>query len=164
MSLSSRSLKWLLSCICILLLNHEFVVVTAAADVQQTLLLTVVIVELIFAFGVGITCVIFSINLYRALLSEGHDDASNHRDDLPTNYVTRDTFGHPPGRRSAPGIQHALQQEPSYNAVHGEDVEDDIDDCASDDYELERSARRNHNHNRSFRAAVASFTAYLRFW
>jgi hypothetical protein len=146
----------------------------ATSNVQQTLVLTVVIVELIFAFGVGITCVIFSINLYRALLKEAEEEDSAPRDELPTNYVVRDTFANPhSGRRSAPNINHAYTPDTTssttispatYNALQHEDLEGDIDDCASDDYELEHNARRKPNRGSSFRSALSSFTTYLRFW
>jgi hypothetical protein len=183
----------------------------AAEHAQHTVVLTIVIVELVFAFAVGITCVLFSVNLYRALLKEAEleeQDATNRNSDaLPPNYVVRDTFVTPPsgsgsgsGRRSAGNIHHSHHSyapvnssdpttmniensNPNYNNNNNNsnnnnnnnndgntvDVDNfmdgDIDDCASDDYELEHDARRRAGNRKStFRSAVASFTAYLRFW
>ena len=127
----------------------------ATSNVQYNIVLTIVIVELIFAFSIGIICIMFSVNLYRALKdSDGKVVDGN----LPNSPIVT-TRGSLTNRRS--GATYAPVPN---DAISNDNAVDDIEDCASDDYELETEARRDMHKRRSFGAALASFTAYVKPW
>lgn len=65
------------------LLLFSNVSATTSSPIAYSAVLAIVIVELIFAFSVGIACIFFSFNLFRALKETSNDQISS----MPEGYL-----------------------------------------------------------------------------
>ncbi len=63
------------------------VIPTSASTIGYDAILAIVIAELIFAFSVGVVCIVFSFNLFRTL-KHSHEDNDLSRGDIPSRHFT----------------------------------------------------------------------------
>lgn len=118
-------------------------------------LLVIVIVELFIAFSVGIICVIFSFNLFRAL------------SDFDSNLAIGDL---PPSRQpSLKGLDaDQINNNPRVQSRHSlhSSYQDFRASFSSSDYldEEELDFERQTDPNRTGISAIKSFTDYVRLW
>lgn len=83
------SIKFLLAS----LLTATICVNAKTENFSYDIVLTMVIIELIFSFGVGIACVVFSFNLYRAIKKDSEHFAPNNLQYQNNSKTTQNTKG-----------------------------------------------------------------------
>lgn len=130
----------------------------ARSPFDYDVVLAIVIVELVFAFGVGLICIIFSYNLFRAIKES---ESLPHDGNLPSSFLPtsqRTSKSEPP--KSEP------TQSADYNTFHeGKELPDSLlDEYDSDDYELEKKKGTQREHNGGVVPILKTFTNYLRLW
>lgn len=121
---------------------------SAVCSVDYDAVLSIVVVELVFAFSIGLICILFSLNLYKALLrnEKGIFDENDQQD---SSHST--------------GALASLQSSytpPSLSSIEGDDM--------SDDYELEfetsTATPPSPKNQGKVAATLSTFSTYLRLW
>lgn len=138
---------------------------SASSALSYNAVLTMVILELTFAFSIGVMCIIFSLNLYRALKNES-DTAEIAPPGEYYNKIDRFAANDGADKANLKGVYNAVPSNGNDDAEVAVSPSD-LDDCASDDYELEyRSPKRApiERTNSGFSSAIKTFTNYMRPW
>ena len=130
--------------------------VTAAAsnNIGYDAILAIVIAELVFAFSVGVVCIVFSFNLFRTLKESS--EVSMSTGDLPPRG----------GKTSSQSNLNGAGDPYDYSTFHeretysfGSEAEMDYEGRADGAAEPEEEAK-----DGDFSAVVSTFTSYLKFW
>ena len=163
--------------------------VTAQSTLSYDAVLTIVIIELVLSFSIGVICILFSYNLFRAIKDSENESDSNDN-------TTAEENGVPGGiirRRSPYGSVDDLDNISRGDGIGGtrsdvrglvsnresvsgddDDNEDDGEHSRSFDYhayedddseiDYERKVDTEDRGNGGMTAVVRSFTPYLRLW
>lgn len=115
--------------------------------------LIIVIIELVFAFSVGFTCIIFSYNLFRAL---SQSEALSH-DVLPSSNVLSNV---------KPDFKPVPTQPPNSNGAYSTFVPDvhpphGLEEEEDEEMDIESKTGPE---EKGLIAALRPFTSYLRLW
>jgi hypothetical protein len=143
----------------VLLINIQYV--RATFYMNYEIILAIVIGELVFSFSLGIICILFSLNLLRAI-SENESIGDNLPS--PSPFVI--------SRQASAQDARKSNTSSDYHTFLGENVPPSLEEYASDDYELLHSRQYDFLEDESesteneggFGAAIRSFTNYLRLW
>lgn len=142
---------------------------TVSASVTYDTVLTFVILELVFAFGVGIVCIIFSFSLVRSL---GESKETMHQlpdGDFPSNVKSK------AGRKSVMAFQQNQNQSQTYNnlqedgsfmrSVQGLPRINNVLERSGDNLSEMDSETQPHDEDAAPQPGlVSTFTSYLKLW
>jgi hypothetical protein len=116
--------------------------------------LVIVIVELVFAFSIGLMCIIFSINLFRAIKE------SESVEDLDGNGKQKlEDLSHSPNSCSYGSVSSSEY----YDITPTEDVIIYIDEDEPE-MDLERKLNETGNYSTGMGSVLMSLGPYLRLW
>ena len=150
--------------------------VLSQSKITYNIVLIFVILELVFAFSIGLICILFSYNLFKAIKeSESSQDIAEYADNMSYNSIHSSIYGthnlENGGETKGNNHNYDLTK---YHDVHGDITYDrhdtgsgENDEDSEYDYEKElddESQGEGEYGEVSIGSIIQSFTPYLKLW